>query len=138
MTSVYGVTFIGAREQIYRQIRDQNFLGDEEREYAASKYLATLTLAAISNLFERAHLIKKWLIACAKEVSSTNNPVSWITPMGLPVVQPYRSRSNLDTINTIVQNLRLASESEHVSSMNNIVTCPQVQTTISFPTKFRP
>jgi DNA-directed RNA polymerase len=29
MTSVYGVTFMGAKDQIYRQIKDQNFLGDE-------------------------------------------------------------------------------------------------------------
>jgi len=26
MTSVYGVTFVGAREQIHRQLKDQNFL----------------------------------------------------------------------------------------------------------------
>ena len=68
MTSVYGVTFIGAREQIYKQLRDQNFL-EEAKCYEASHYLATLTLRAISNLFERAHLIKKWLIKCAKIVS---------------------------------------------------------------------
>lgn len=30
MTSVYGVTFIGAREQIHRQIKDQKFLELEE------------------------------------------------------------------------------------------------------------
>lgn len=30
MTSVYGVTFIGAKEQIYKQIRDQHFLASED------------------------------------------------------------------------------------------------------------
>jgi DNA-directed RNA polymerase len=54
MTSVYGVTFIGAREQIYRQLRDQNFLGEEDT-YQASVYLAALTLKAIENLFTGAH-----------------------------------------------------------------------------------
>lgn len=29
MTSVYGVTFIGAREQIYKQLRDQNFMSED-------------------------------------------------------------------------------------------------------------
>lgn len=29
MTSVYGVTFIGARQQIYKQLRDQNFLTED-------------------------------------------------------------------------------------------------------------
>lgn len=59
MTSVYGVTFIGAREQIYRQLRDQDFLSEAET-YRASLYIAKLTLNAISNLFTRAHVIKKW------------------------------------------------------------------------------
>jgi DNA-directed RNA polymerase len=54
MTSVYGVTFIGAREQIYRQLRDQNFLSEDET-YQASLYVAKLTLRAISNLFTGAH-----------------------------------------------------------------------------------
>ena len=69
MTSVYGVTFIGAREQIGRQIKDQNFLEKEEQNKFVSHYVAKLTLQAISNLFERAHLIKKWLIKCAKLVA---------------------------------------------------------------------
>lgn len=54
MTSVYGVTFVGAREQIYRQLRDQNFLTEDET-YQASLYIAKLTLKAISNLFTGAH-----------------------------------------------------------------------------------
>ena len=30
MTSVYGVTFIGAKDQIQRQLKDQNFLEEEK------------------------------------------------------------------------------------------------------------
>lgn len=30
MTSVYGVTFIGARDQIFRQLKDQHFLKDDD------------------------------------------------------------------------------------------------------------
>ncbi len=30
MTSVYGVTFIGAREQIFKQLKDQSFLKDDD------------------------------------------------------------------------------------------------------------
>lgn len=44
MTSVYGVTFIGAREQIYRQIRDQKFMGNEDEEYQASIEVAKYTM----------------------------------------------------------------------------------------------
>lgn len=106
MTSVYGVTFIGARAQIHRQLKDQNFLSDDE-SYKASIYVAKLTLKAISNLFTGAHNIKQWLIQCAKLIGDSNNPVGWITPIGLPVVQPYRTLSKLDTINTVTQILKV-------------------------------
>ena len=44
MTSVYGVTFIGAREQIGRQLKDQKVFKDYDDEYKASIYLAKHTL----------------------------------------------------------------------------------------------
>ena len=43
MTSVYGVTFVGARKQILKQLKDRDFLTEEEN-YIASYYLATITL----------------------------------------------------------------------------------------------
>ena len=113
MTSVYGVTFIGAREQIYRQLRDQNFLSEEET-YKASLYIAKLTLKAISNLFTGAHGIKKWFRECANTVSKTGNPVGWMTPLGLPVVQPYRKESNLDLINIVGHKMQVPREIENV------------------------
>lgn len=81
MTSVYGVTFVGARKQIYKQLRDKDFLTEEEA-YEASYYLASTTLDCIKDLFKAAHYIKKWLINCAGLIANTSNPVSWITPMG--------------------------------------------------------
>ena len=62
-------------------------------------------------MFEKAHLIKKWLIKCAKLIAQTDNPVGWITPMGLPVVQPYRTKSQLDYVQTVIQNLKLPTNS---------------------------
>lgn len=96
-------------------MKDQAFLKNEDEEYAASIYLAKLTLQAISNLFSSAHLIKKWLIECAKVVAGEGNPMGWITPMGLPVVQPYRKETHLDVVNTIIQNLKLTKSSDHVN-----------------------
>ena len=37
-----------------------------------------------------AHEIKKWFKECAKKVTETGNPIGWISPLGLPIVQPYR------------------------------------------------
>jgi DNA-directed RNA polymerase len=39
MTTVYGVTYIGAREQIEKQLRDKDVVPEEEC-WAASAYLA--------------------------------------------------------------------------------------------------
>jgi DNA-directed RNA polymerase len=66
-----------------------------------------LTLKAISTLFTGAHHIKKWLINCAKLIGDLNNPVGWITPLGLPVVQPYRTLSKLDAVSTVSQLLKV-------------------------------
>ena len=83
MTSVYGVTFIGARKQIEKQLKDKDFFADEDRElYEASHYVALLTLDCIRDLFSGAHEIKKWLIHCAGLIANTSNPVSWVTPLG--------------------------------------------------------
>jgi DNA-directed RNA polymerase len=119
MTSVYGVTFMGAKNQILRQIKDQNFLQDEAEQIQTSKYLAKYTLDAISNLFSNAHHIKKWLLECAKLIAQEDSPVAWFTPMGLPVIQPYRvAYSESDSVTTAPQKLELTAESEHVPNAN--------------------
>lgn len=81
MTSVYGVTFIGARKQILKQLKDLDAFSEKD-VYEASYYMALLTLDSIKDLFSGAHEIKKWLIQCADLISQTKNPVSWITPFG--------------------------------------------------------
>ncbi|EGR33869.1 hypothetical protein IMG5_034000 [Ichthyophthirius multifiliis] len=113
MTSVYGVTFVGARQQILRQLKDRDFMNEEDN-YKASYYLATVTLLQIKNLFTQAHYIKKWLISCAALISATGNPVSWITDMGLPVVQPYRNQSTLNVINTVIQKITIEANHDEL------------------------
>jgi len=113
MTNVYGVTFIGARAQIHHRLKDR---GDFEGEalFQASTYLAHKTFDALRSMFTGAHKIQNWLAECAKLISKSTDPsqtnrdkmssVIWTTPMGLPVVQPYRKSSqrqiatNLQTV----------------------------------------
>lgn len=83
MTSVYGVTFVGARKQILKHLKETDFSYQaEEDQYKASYYLALLALDSIKDLFSGAHEIKKWLIQCAGLIAETQNPVSWISPFG--------------------------------------------------------
>ncbi|XP_027350568.1 DNA-directed RNA polymerase 2B, chloroplastic/mitochondrial-like isoform X2 [Abrus precatorius] len=93
MTSVYGVTYIGAREQIKRRLKEKNAISDDTELYGASCYAAKVTLTALEEMFQGARGIMTWLGDCAKLeqiIASENQPVHWITPLGLPVVQPYR------------------------------------------------
>ncbi|ODV95237.1 hypothetical protein PACTADRAFT_49985 [Pachysolen tannophilus NRRL Y-2460] len=114
MTSVYGVTFVGAKEQIARQLVDH--FPDELDLKFASEYLARQVFASIRELFEAAHLIQDWLAESAKRITKSVSldvgetdaeflsSVIWTTPLGLPIVQPYRSmgkkqvHTNLQTV----------------------------------------
>ena len=102
MTSVYGVTFIGARDQILKQLRDRADLNDEDLKPAAV-YLAKITMKVLEDFFQGAQRIKLWLIDCAGLIAKSGHPVSWITPLGLPVLQPYRRGSNTMFIDTYFQ-----------------------------------
>ena len=87
MTTVYGVTKYGAAKQIAKELQDINeFTGDLE---ASSKYLATKTFESLNVLFEASQEIQDWLTECADMIASCGENVSWVTPLGLPVVQPY-------------------------------------------------
>ncbi|OSD03827.1 DNA/RNA polymerase [Trametes coccinea BRFM310] len=123
MTTVYGVTFIGARDQIERQLKDRGDIPPEECWLAAA-YLAKKVLASIGDLFTGAKEIQNWLNLCARLIAKSipqdrlisafqaetagtpkrgkrsSQPrwkkeqmtsVVWTTPLGLPIVQPYRA-----------------------------------------------
>ena len=51
MTSVYGVTFIGARQQIQRQLKDKKIYETNGEIYQAAQYLARITIKCIGDLF---------------------------------------------------------------------------------------
>ncbi|KAI0052454.1 DNA/RNA polymerase [Auriscalpium vulgare] len=126
MTTVYGVTFIGAREQIERQLKDRGDVPYEDT-FFASAYLAKKVLQCIGDLFQGAQDIMNWLTLSARIIAKSvpgdrlaeamlleppkrptkkvtpkrvtpstrlrkeqMTAVVWTTPLGLPVVQPYR------------------------------------------------
>ena len=120
MTNVYGVTYVGATFQIDKQLSD--IFDDRKMSLELSKYLTKHVFIAIRELFHGAHLIQDWLGECSKRISKSirldvdeksfkngNKPdfmssVIWTTPLGLPIVQPYREgskkqvKTNLQTI----------------------------------------
>ncbi|OWB80963.1 hypothetical protein B5S32_g5296 [[Candida] boidinii] len=116
MTSVYGVTFIGARDQIKKRLQEIGL--NEEESFNYSKYLATKVFQCIRELFDGAHKIQDWFEEAAKRIcksvrldnfSNYKDPefqssVIWTSPLGLPVVQPYRA-SKTKCVQTNLQNI---------------------------------
>ncbi|KAL2482807.1 DNA-directed RNA polymerase 3 [Forsythia ovata] len=113
MTSVYGVTYVGAREQIKRRLEEKGLITDDRLLFSAACYAAKVTLAALGELFQAARAIMGWLGDCAKIIASENQPVSWTTPLGLPVVQPY-FKTQRHVIRTSLQVLALQREGDSV------------------------
>ncbi|KAM7520608.1 hypothetical protein LguiB_019570 [Lonicera macranthoides] len=113
MTSVYGVTYIGARDQIKRRLKERSVFADDSQLFGASCYAAKTTLTALGEMFKAARSIMSWLGDCAKIIASENQPVQWTTPLGLPVVQPYRKLGR-HLVKTSLQVLTLQRETEKV------------------------
>lgn len=54
----------------------------------------------------------KWLSDSANKVCKGGKILSWITPLGLPVQQPYRKAGRYDHVNTLLQQVILKEEEE--------------------------
>ncbi|XP_054790272.1 DNA-directed RNA polymerase 2B, chloroplastic/mitochondrial-like [Prosopis cineraria] len=113
MTSVYGVTYVGARDQIMRRLKDRGAISDNNQLFLAACYAAKVTLTALEEMFQAARSIMSWLGDCAKIIAAENQPVRWTTPLGLPVVQPYRKLGR-HMVKTSLQILTMQDETDKV------------------------
>lgn len=111
MTSVYGVTIIGAREQIGNRLKDiEGF--PENKVFEASLKLASLTLSSLGVLVSGATKTMDWLYSAASVISREGHEVEWLSPVGLPVLQPYR-RGSKSIVKTLMQRVTLDRAGEH-------------------------
>lgn len=89
MTTVYGVTYYGARLQIGRQLKYIDEFPQDRVAHAAT-YLTQNTFNSLRAMFTSAKEIQDWLTSCARQISGVRKQnVEWVTPLGLPIVQPY-------------------------------------------------
>lgn len=94
MTTVYGVTRYGARLQIARQLKD---IDDFPKDWVwpASTYLTTKTFESLREMFTSTREIQDWFTECARLIAGVcSQNVEWVTPLGLPVVQPYNRQTD--------------------------------------------
>ena len=111
MTSVYGVTFTGARDQIWNRLRERKAFGTESEYVAMSMYAARKVIEALGNMFGNAKAVMDWLNECAREIAHHEESVRWRTPVGLPVVQPYR-KHGARSVHTVLQTFTVPSASD--------------------------
>ena len=74
MTNVYGVTFIGAKRQVQKQLEDlmPDFPNTAEiNRSAAALYIAKKIFKSLSTMFNGAHDIQFWLTDCAARISNS-------------------------------------------------------------------
>ncbi|NXG05576.1 RPOM protein, partial [Sakesphorus luctuosus] len=103
MTVVYGVTRYGGRLQIEKRLKEIDDF-PEDYLWEASQYLVRQVFNSIKEMFSATRDIQNWLTESAKLISQSGRTVEWVTPLGLPIVQPYyRSRSTV--LNCGMQNL---------------------------------
>ncbi|KAG4305617.1 hypothetical protein PORY_001173 [Pneumocystis oryctolagi] len=114
MTNVYGVTYVGARNQILNQLKDLNDL-PKEMLFNLASYLAKIVFLSLKSMFTGAHKIQEWLNEAARRISKSINTspsshinhmtsVIWTSPLNLPIVQPYR-KSSRKQIKTNLQSI---------------------------------
>jgi DNA-directed RNA polymerase len=77
MTNVYGVTYIGAKAQVRKQLvaAHPDLPNDESINAGTlSAYIATKIFTALSSMFRGAHDIQYWLGDCAQRISTCLSP----------------------------------------------------------------
>ncbi|EDO47752.1 predicted protein [Nematostella vectensis] len=107
MTIVYGVTFVGGRLQIERQLKDLDL--DERVLFEASAYLVHKVFASIGQMFTRAKAIQDWFALSATHIAYTGHCVDWYTPLSLYVCQPYCKKA-VKTIKTRLQGIEIPTQ----------------------------
>jgi DNA-directed RNA polymerase len=81
--------------------------------YRVSVYSARAALECLHAMFHSAKHIMAWLSEAARLVADADRSMAWTTPLGLPVVQPYRKRTR-HSVRTVLQ--RLVLEATHEAS----------------------
>lgn len=96
-----------------KQLEDKGYDVDEMSHeiFQACGYLARVTMDVMGDLFTGARQTMNWLTTCARMITHHGYPVAWVSPIGLPAIQPYRQKK-VATLVTLLQTVTLADESD--------------------------
>ncbi|XP_051828395.1 DNA-directed RNA polymerase, mitochondrial [Antechinus flavipes] len=94
MTVVYGVTHYGGRLQIEKRLKELDTF-PKESVWEASFYVSQLVFSSLSEMFSGTREIQDWLTKSAHFISKSGSTVQWVTPLGLPIIQPYHKTQKI-------------------------------------------
>ncbi|XP_038136706.1 DNA-directed RNA polymerase, mitochondrial isoform X1 [Cyprinodon tularosa] len=105
MTVVYGVTRYGGRLQIEKRLKEIDEF-PKDHVWDASHYLVRLVFSGLKEMFTGTREIQDWLTESARLISKSGHTVEWVTPLGLPIVQPYH-RTRSQVLKSTMQHINL-------------------------------
>ncbi|XP_028906985.1 DNA-directed RNA polymerase, mitochondrial [Ornithorhynchus anatinus] len=109
MTVVYGVTRYGGRLQIEKRLKEIEF--PKAYIWEASHYLVHQVFNSLKEMFTGTREIQLWLTESARLISRSGQTVEWVTPLGLPLIQPYH-RDRMVVVNSNLQRVSLRVNSD--------------------------
>ncbi|XP_031724133.1 DNA-directed RNA polymerase, mitochondrial isoform X3 [Anarrhichthys ocellatus] len=105
MTVVYGVTRYGGRLQIEKRLKEIDEF-PKEHVWDASHYLVRMVFNGLKEMFTGTREIQDWLTESARLISKSGHTVEWVTPLGLPIIQPYHRTRN-QVLKSTMQHINL-------------------------------
>ncbi|XP_059950787.1 DNA-directed RNA polymerase, mitochondrial isoform X2 [Mesoplodon densirostris] len=63
--------------------------------WEASHYLVRQVFNSLQEMFSGTRSIQRWLTESARLISHTGSAVEWVTPLGIPIIQPYHRDSKV-------------------------------------------
>lgn len=105
MTVVYGVTRYGGRLQIEKRLKEIDEF-PKEHVWDASHYLVRQVFSGLKEMFTGTREIQDWLTESARLISKSGHTVEWVTPLGLPIIQPYHRKRN-QVLKSTMQHINL-------------------------------
>lgn len=123
MRKVYGVTEYGAKKAIRDFILEAGVKMDPPERYCATKYIVGKMMEAIGQVCSAAREIMDHLAETARACVADGQPMQHTTPLGFPVVQPYRRwevvqiRTSLQWLDVLVETDKAPiAKRKHVTS----------------------
>lgn len=109
MTTPYGVTEYGARDQIMGKFKKLGLESEHAKE--AASILAKAVLKSVREVFPLVTAAMDWVRTCAEQIAEANRPVMWRTPIGWRCVQPYYAKNSVQ-VETCFGNLWMEIDNE--------------------------